>query len=164
MFWTVVFSIVLLYIVRHALQLLRYRALARATGLPYLIFPCSELNLLYQTVAETRLFPYVVNHWLPRGLADNFNASLFRFRWNVKDRMRKRFGGVYLVVTSSTLTCNVDDAAVASQICMARHSFPKPVDKYGRWKIANQQHIRRLMEDNKMHSRSMAPMSSRYVS
>lgn len=133
MFWSVVLSIVLLYIVRHVLQVFRYRALARATGLPYIVFPWSELNLLYQTVAETRLFPYLVNHWLPPGLADYFNASLFRFRWSVKDRMRKRFGGVYLVVTSSTLTCYVDDASVASQVCMARHSFPKPVEKYGKW-------------------------------
>lgn len=122
----------LFYIVHVVHGILRHRALARQIGLPYLIsFPASESNLLYQTIAETRLFPYVVNNWLPQWLADNINAGIFRFRWNVKDRMRKRFGGVYLEVTSGTLTCTVDDASVASQIFTARHTFLKPVEKYG---------------------------------
>lgn len=133
MFLSIIISVSLLYAFRVAFRVLRHRAIARKTGLPYIIFPVSEQNLLYQTVAETRLFPYVVNNWLPQALADYINATIFRFRWNVKDRMRKKYGGVYLVVTPSTLTCNVDDASVASQVCMARHSFPKPVEKYGKW-------------------------------
>ena len=133
MLWSGVAVLSLFYIIRVVLGILRHRALARETGLPYIIqFPASESNLLYQTVAETRLFPYVVNNWLPQWLADNINAGIFRFRWNVKDRMRKRLGGVYLEVTSGTLTCTVNDASVASQIFMARQTFLKPVEKYGK--------------------------------
>ncbi|EAU31858.1 predicted protein [Aspergillus terreus NIH2624] len=52
------------------------------------------------------------------------------FRWRIKNRQVKRYGGVYLVVTSKTVTCCVADAAVVSQIVNARNEFPKPIWQY----------------------------------
>lgn len=132
MFGLIVVALCFVYAARITLQLLRHRAIAREIGLPYMIFPVAEENILYQTIFETRLVPYLVNNWLSEDLADYINGSIYKCRWTVKDRLRTNYGGVYLTVTPGGLTCNISDAPVAHQVCGARHSFPKPVEKYGK--------------------------------
>ncbi|KAL2005169.1 hypothetical protein VTN00DRAFT_3019 [Thermoascus crustaceus] len=130
MFWSTIFALLLVYIVRLALCFLRHISLARETGLPYVLLPISEHSIAYLSLFETRFVPYVVNTWLPHGLADYINGSAFKHRWAVKDRLHKKYGGVYMLATPATLTCNVSDASVASQVCMDRRSFSKPVKQY----------------------------------
>lgn len=131
MFSLIICTLLVVYAIQLLLRLLHHRHLARATGLPYILFPVSEQNLSYMILSETKAFQYVVNHWLPLWLADYINASNFKTRWTAKNRMREQYGAVYIFVTPTTLTCNVSDASVVSQVCRARRSFPKPLHQYG---------------------------------
>lgn len=129
----VVSTLLVVYSIQLLLRLLHNRRLARSTGLPYILFPISEQSLFYIVLSEAKAFSYVVNHWLPLWLADYMNASNFKTRWTAKNRMREQYGGAYILVTPTTLTCNVSDASVVSQVCKARRSFPKPLHQYGEW-------------------------------
>jgi hypothetical protein len=132
MFWTALFGLLAVYVVRFGFGFFRQRSLARQTGLPYVLFPFSEQSVIYLSLFETRWVPYVVNRWFPRELADYIHGSVFKYRWTVKDRLCKKYGGVYLFATPATLICNISDTSDVSQVCMTRHSFPKPVQQYGR--------------------------------
>lgn len=105
--------------------------LARSTGLPYYIFPVSEVNVLWLGLLETRTFQNLVKNWLPTSLADYIYDSGFKFRWAVKDRLKRKYGGVHLIVTPGTVSCQVGDAGVIAQVCKQRQRFPKPTHQYG---------------------------------
>ncbi|KAI9039439.1 cytochrome P450 [Aspergillus affinis] len=104
--------------------------LARKTGLPYICLPISEFNVLLYPLFDTEQAPKFVNNWIPRWLADIINDNVINYRWAVRDRRVKELGPVSLVVTPTSLSCNVADAAVVSQICSERRKFPKPVWQY----------------------------------
>ncbi|KAL2859865.1 cytochrome P450 [Aspergillus lucknowensis] len=127
MLWGTVIAIPIIYTIARLTSLLRNRSLARRTKLPYILFPFFEANLFYITLFETRWFPYVVNRVLPQNLADHIHDSIFRDRWAAKDRMAKKYGGVYLYVTPGGISCNIGDADVVEQVCKSSHSFVKPV-------------------------------------
>ncbi|KAL4925351.1 cytochrome P450 [Aspergillus undulatus] len=137
MLWLYLLALPVIYTLNSITSLLHNRSLARKTNLPYIIWPFFEANLFYLALWGTRWFPYIVNQWLPESIADHVNDSVFRARWDVKDRMAKRYGGVYLYVTPGGISYNIADADVVSQICKARQNFVKPVkhleafDMYG---------------------------------
>ncbi|KAE8142664.1 cytochrome P450 [Aspergillus pseudotamarii] len=126
----IIFSLFISYIAYIGLCFLRHRNLARKIGLPYVSFPISSHNILFLSLFETRFVPYVINTWLPPKLADYIYSSAFKTRWAAKDRLHKRQGEVYMLITPSVSTCMVGDASVVSQICMSRHGFPKPLEQY----------------------------------
>lgn len=132
MFWLIITTLLAAYAARLAFCFHRNRTVARKTGLPYVLFPVPVQSIAYTIAFETRFVPYVVNTWLPHGLADYINGSVYKCRWTVKDRLSKKYGSVYLLVTPAKLTCHVSDASVISQIYAARRNFPKPVESYGR--------------------------------
>lgn len=74
-----------------------------------------------------------MKNWLPANLADYVYDSGFKFRWTVKDRLKRKYGGVYLIVTPGTVSCQVGDAGVIAQVCRQRQRFPKPSHQYGRF-------------------------------
>ncbi|KAE8324192.1 cytochrome P450 [Aspergillus sergii] len=127
----ILFSLFISYTAYLGLCFLRHRNLARKIGLPYVSFPISSHNILFLSLFETRFVPYVINTWLSPKLADFIYGSAFKTRWAAKDRLHRRHGGVYMLITPSVSTCMVCDASVASQICMSRHGFPKPIKQYG---------------------------------
>ncbi|KAL4940224.1 hypothetical protein BDV06DRAFT_224278 [Aspergillus oleicola] len=137
MLWLTLFAVPFAYTLNNLLSLLHNRSLARKIKLPYIIFPFFEANLFYLALWDSRWFSFIVNNWLPQALADLINDSVFRARWDVKDRMAKEYGGVFLYVTPGGISCNVSDADVVEQVCRARTSFVKPVkhleafDMYG---------------------------------
>lgn len=131
MMWMTILAVPALYGLHSFASLLHNRSLARKTKLPYIIFPVFEANLFYLALFGTRWFQYVIANWLPESLADHIHDSVFRNRWAVKDRMAKRYGGVYLYVTPGGISCNVADADVVEQVVKARHSFLKPVKHLG---------------------------------
>ncbi|KAE8146908.1 cytochrome P450 [Aspergillus avenaceus] len=113
-----------------ALSFCRLRDRAYKTKLPCISFPISGLNLFFLALFETRMVPYLVNACFSSSLVDHINNNVFKYRWTVKDRFCKRYGGVYMHVTPTTLTCMVSDATVAYQICTSRRSFTKPLHLY----------------------------------
>jgi hypothetical protein len=131
MMWITILAVPALYGLHSFTTLLHNRSLARKTKLPYILFPVFEANLLYLSLFGTRWFQYIISNWLPEGVADYIHDSVFRNRWAVKDRMAKRYGGVYLYVTPGGISCNVADADVVEQVVKARQSFLKPVKHLG---------------------------------
>ncbi|KNG88605.1 putative cytochrome P450 monooxygenase [Aspergillus nomiae NRRL 13137] len=127
----IIFSLFISYTAYLGLCLIQHRNRARKIGLPYVSFPISSHNLFFLSLFETRIVPYVINTWLPPKLADYIYDSGFKTRWMTKDRLHKRHGGVYMLITPAVSTCMVGDASVASQICMSRQGFPKPHKQYG---------------------------------
>ncbi|PLB52213.1 putative cytochrome P450 monooxygenase [Aspergillus steynii IBT 23096] len=111
-------------------QFLRNVRLAKKTGLPYICLPVSEFNILVLTIFGLEAIPNFINTWLPGWLADIVYDNAVNCRWTVRDRRAKKLGQVSLVVTPTTLSCNVADAAVVSQVCTERGMFPKPVWQY----------------------------------
>ncbi|KAF9890797.1 hypothetical protein FE257_005367 [Aspergillus nanangensis] len=130
MFTLFIAGLLVIYFTRLVFNFLHNLKLARDTGLPYLLYPISEHSLLYVILFETRVVPNLVRKWLPTRLSDYIFSSVLKYRWTVKDRLHKRHGDVYMLVTPGTLSCNVADAAVVSQICMARRSFEKPAKQF----------------------------------
>lgn len=128
----ILFSLFISYTAYLGLCFLRHWSLARKIGLPYVSFPISSHNILFLSLFETRFVPYVINTWLSPKLADFIYGSAFKTRWAARDRLHRRYGGVYMLITPSVSTCMVCDASVASQICMSRHGFPKPIKQYGK--------------------------------
>ncbi|KAL1869768.1 hypothetical protein Plec18167_007692 [Paecilomyces lecythidis] len=128
MLWATLIALPLIYVLNLSIRFLHNVELARKTNLPYILFPLFEANLLYIALFETKWFPYFLSKCTPEWIADYINDGIFKARWSVKDRMAKKYGGVYLYVTPGGISCNVGDADVVNQICKARHSFIKPVE------------------------------------
>lgn len=131
MMWKTIFAVPALYCLHSLISLLRNRSLARKTKLPYILFPVYEANLFYIALFGTRWFQFIISNWLPEGLADHIHDSMYRNRWAVKDRMAKRYGGVYLYVTPGGISCHVVDADIVEQVVRARQCFLKPVKHLG---------------------------------
>lgn len=132
MLWATLIALPLIYVLNLSIRFLHNVQLARKTNLPYILFPLFEANLLYIALFETKWFPYFLSKCTPEWIADYINDGIFKARWSVKDRMAKKYGGVYLYVTPGGISCNVGDADVVNQICKARHCFIKPVEHLGR--------------------------------
>ncbi|KAL4863008.1 hypothetical protein BDV12DRAFT_206841 [Aspergillus spectabilis] len=127
MIWLTLLTLPTLYTLSTITTLLRNRILARRTNLPYILFPIHEANLPYILLFETRWFPYILDNWLPETWADLIRDGVFRGRWTIKDRLAKRYGGVYLTVTPGGISCHVGDPSVVEQVCSDRRGFEKPV-------------------------------------
>lgn len=132
MYWlTLALVLLTLLAFRLLSNLLHNIRLARSTNLPYYIFPVSEVNILWLGLLETRTFQNLVKNWFPTILADYVYDSGFKFRWTVKDRLKRKYGGAYLIVTPGTVSCQVGDAGIIAQVCRQRQRFPKPSHQYG---------------------------------
>ncbi|KAL5000108.1 cytochrome P450 [Aspergillus recurvatus] len=127
--FTILLTTALIYIIHTALSLLSNLHLVRRTcpSLPRIIFPISEANLLYLSLFESRWFNHIRRHWLPTSVADYIADGAFRGRWDVRDRLARKHGGVYLSVTPGLVSCHVSDAEVVSQVVREREGFVKPI-------------------------------------
>ena len=127
-------SLLTLYIIHSLVCLLSNVRKARATGLPYLVLPISEFNLLHVLSFSTTTIPYLVNTYFPVWLTDIVYSNIINYRWTItRDRLVKKYGGIYLVATPGHLTCNVSDAEVVSHIYRSRGQFVKPTWQYGEY-------------------------------
>ncbi|KAL4876526.1 cytochrome P450 [Aspergillus karnatakaensis] len=127
MLWLTLLSLPTIYTLSTLTSFLKNLSLARKTNLPYTIFPVYEANLAYILLFETSWFPYVLNNLLPESWADILRDGAFRGRWSIKDRLARRYGGVYLTVTPGGISCHVGDAAVVDSVVRDRRGFEKPV-------------------------------------
>lgn len=130
MIWETIFGLSTIYCLSLLSQFLRNVRLAKSTRLPYICHPLSEFSIIHYTLFDTSFVPKFVNNCLPQWLADIINDNIITYRWTVRDRRAKQLGLVNMVVTPTTLSCNVADATVVSQVCVERRMFPKPVWQY----------------------------------
>ncbi|GFF25645.1 hypothetical protein IFM61606_09508 [Aspergillus udagawae] len=119
--WTITTTTILIFtlllpLLRTLSSFLRNLNLARKIKLPYTVFPIYEANLLYISLFESRWFRHIINTYVPGYLRDYIYNGSFRGRWAVKDRLKRRHGGVYLSVSPGGISCHVADADVVSQV------------------------------------------------
>ncbi|KAL4749778.1 hypothetical protein BDW72DRAFT_213844 [Aspergillus terricola var. indicus] len=127
--FTIPLATALIYITHSAFSFLSnlHVVCKTCSSLPRVLFPVSEANLLYIALFESRWFNHIRRQWLPTGIADYIADGAFRGRWDVKDRLARKYGGVYHSVTPGLISCHVGDAEVASQVVKERRGFVKPV-------------------------------------
>ncbi|KAL3430294.1 cytochrome P450 [Aspergillus tetrazonus] len=138
--FTIPLATALIYITHSAFSFLsNLRLVCKiCPSLPRVLFPVSEVNLLYLALFESRWFNHIRRYWLPTSIADYIADAAFRGRWDVKDRLARKYGGVYLSVAPGLISCHVGDAEVVSQVVKERKGFVKPVkhleafEMYGR--------------------------------
>lgn len=126
-------SLLTLYAIHSLVCLLSNVRKARATGLPYLVLPISEFNMFNILSFSTTTIPYLVSTYFPAWLADILYSNVVSYRWTTRDRLVKKYGGVYLAVTPGNLTCNISDAEVVAHIYRSRRQFVKPAWQYGEY-------------------------------
>lgn len=104
---------------------------ARASGLPYMVMPYSENNDINTMSFSSNALPRLTRKYLPDWLADIVQFNVLSTRWMVRDRMFKKLGRVFLIVTPGDLNCHIADAAIASHIYRSRQQFTKATQLYG---------------------------------
>lgn len=105
---------------------------ARTSGLPYMIMPYSENNFLNNLISSTERFSRVTRRYLPRSMAEKVLFNALSSRWMLRDRMFRKLGRIFLIVSPGSLTCHVADAAVASHIYRSRQQFGKAAEVYSK--------------------------------
>jgi hypothetical protein len=109
-----------------ATSLLKNRRLAIASGLPYVLVPYLEINILFGILARTPLFPLIVDRLLPERWTGwkRFVRPDWRFKGGYEGTHGER-GDVLLVVSPGGIVCNVADAGVAREVLRGRGEFVK---------------------------------------
>lgn len=103
---------------------------ARASGLPYMVMPYSENNIINVLCLSSETLPRLARRYLPAWLADRVQFNTISCRWTVRDRMFKKLGRVFLIVSPGGLNCHIADAEVASHIYRTRQQFVKQTRVY----------------------------------
>ncbi|KAL8857109.1 MAG: hypothetical protein Q9178_006285 [Gyalolechia marmorata] len=104
-------------------------AAAKATGLPYVVLPWSNLNLPW-LILRPFLLPYL--NKLPIRDALWFRLLSVDWPWHEQYSIFHRLGSDnFLYVSPVRNYFNTADAAVIDQITRRRNDFPKPIEVYG---------------------------------
>ncbi|KAJ4304334.1 hypothetical protein N0V88_001947 [Collariella sp. IMI 366227] len=113
-------------IISSVLSLLKNRRLAIASGLPYVLVPYFEINIVCGILARTPLFPLVADRLLPERWTrwKRFVRPDWRFRGGYEKTHGEK-GDVLLVVSPGGIVCNIADAGVAFEVLQARGKFVK---------------------------------------
>jgi hypothetical protein len=113
-------------IVSSILSLLKNRRLAIVSGLPYVLVPYFEINIICGLLARTPISPLVVDRLLPDRWTrwKRFVRPDWRFRGGY-DQTHGEKGDVLLVVSPGGIVCNIADAAVAHEVLQRRNEFVK---------------------------------------
>ncbi|KAL8772171.1 MAG: hypothetical protein Q9209_002606 [Squamulea sp. 1 TL-2023] len=103
-------------------------AAAKATGLPYVVLPWSNLNLPW-LILRPILLPYLKK--LPIQDKLWFKLLSVDWPWDQQYTIFQRLGSDnFLYVSPSRNYFNTADAAVIDQITRRRNDFPKPIEVY----------------------------------
>ena len=110
-----------LFISHVARLILNYR-LARKTGLPIYITPFNPTNVVWVTFSgiSRPLFAKI----LPRFLYERFVVTCFGWEFYERNRINKKLGRVFMLVTPGKNEMWVADAAIAEQVMSRRKDFP----------------------------------------
>lgn len=128
---------------------------AKATGLPYVVLPWSNLNFPW-IVLRPMLQPYLDK--LPIRDALWFKLLSVDWPWQQQYAVFQRLhADNFLYVSSSHNYFNTADAAVIDQITRRRHDFPKPTEVYGALEIYGQNVVSTEGNLWKHHRKTVSP-------
>lgn len=124
-------SLVLLFLYK-TVNLWRYVRQAKATGLPYVITPVLETEIV--GFLMTPILRYVYEDHLDRGQGWPRWCRFIIKDWSWEDKRiaHDEFGDVFLCVSPEGIICYAADAAMGWDIMNRRYDFTKPPDKYSK--------------------------------
>jgi|SRR5436190_769952 hypothetical protein len=118
------------FVVYSLASLFRYVRSAQATGLPYVVVPFLETEIIPQL-----LTPFLRNFYLNhldkgKGWPRWCRFMIRDWTWEDKRRAFEEYDDVFLVVSPRGIICYCADAAMAFDVMNRRYDFTKPRDKY----------------------------------
>ncbi|KAL8692214.1 MAG: hypothetical protein Q9218_002714 [Villophora microphyllina] len=124
-----VFGLFLLYILNSCWCLYRNIATAKATGIPYIVIPWNNLNLVW-LIARPVLLPYLKR--LPIHDSLWFALLSVDWPWHEQYTIFQKLGcDNFMTVSPAKNHFHTADAAVIDQVTRRRNDFPKPIEVYG---------------------------------
>lgn len=111
-------------------SLFRYVRSAKRTGLPYVIVPFLETEIISQLL--TPFLRNVYLNYLDKGHGwPRWCRFMIRdWSWEDKRRAHDEYGDVFLAVSPQGIICYCADAGMAFDVMNRRYDFTKPRDKY----------------------------------
>jgi hypothetical protein len=124
--------LILLPVLRKLVNLAKYINQAKRTGLPYVIVPILESELLAKL--STPILRKIYRDRLTRneGWPRWCRFSTMDWAWEDKRRAHEENGDVFLVVSPKGIICYTADAHMCWDVLQRRHEFTKPKERYGR--------------------------------
>ncbi|KAL1623921.1 hypothetical protein SLS56_008116 [Neofusicoccum ribis] len=111
-------------------NLIRYVRQARTTGLPYVITPVLETEVI--GLIATPILRKAYNDYLNKdqGWPRWCRFMIKDWSWEDKRRAHDEYGDVFLCVSAEGIICYTADAAMGWDVMNRRNDFTKPRDKY----------------------------------
>lgn len=111
-------------------RLFRYIRRAKLTGIPYMVTPILETEIL--GFIATPILRYVYNRRLHEGQGwPRWCRFMIKdWAWEDKRRAHDEYGDVFLCVSPEGMICYSADAAMGWDVMNRRYDFTKPPDKY----------------------------------
>lgn len=120
-----VFTAVTGYAISCIFGLARNILIARSTGLPYLIYPIHERNMIYGIITAIPAVQKWVDTWKNEEWRDWWNAGPYPTKWKAR-KAYARWGTMYLRVAPGGIVLECADAKAIDEIMSHRERFPKP--------------------------------------
>ena len=119
-----------LLILYKVINLYRYRREAKLTGLPYVITPFLETEIV--ALLATPLLRRLYHKHLDRGTGWPAWCRFFIKDWQWEDKRlaHEAYGDTFLCVSPEGIICYTADASIAWDVMNRRNDFTKPRDKY----------------------------------
>ncbi|KAF4540642.1 Cytochrome P450 oxidoreductase [Lasiodiplodia theobromae] len=113
-----------------AVRLFRYIRRAKLTGIPYVVTPILETEIL--GFIATPILRHVYNRRLHEGQGwPRWCRFMIKdWAWEDKRRAHDEYGDVFLCVSPEGIICYSADAAMGWDVMNRRYDFTKPPDKY----------------------------------
>ncbi|KAH7034013.1 hypothetical protein B0J12DRAFT_744644 [Macrophomina phaseolina] len=128
--WHAVATTSLLVLLYKVANLACYVRAAKTTGLPYVITPVLETEIL--GFMATPILRWWYNNHLDKGEGwPRWCRFMIKdWSWEDKRRAHDEFGDVFLCVSPEGIMCYTADAAMGWDVMNRRNDFTKPPDKY----------------------------------
>ncbi|KAI2621580.1 putative cytochrome P450 oxidoreductase [Xylaria nigripes] len=118
------------FIVYNLTSLFRYVRSAKSTGLPYVVVPFLETEVISQLLS-TLLRALYINHLdQGKGWPKWCRFMIRDWTWEDKRRAFEEYGDIFLAVSPQGIICYCADADMAFDVMNRRYDFTKPRDKY----------------------------------
>ncbi|KAF1847374.1 putative cytochrome P450 oxidoreductase [Cucurbitaria berberidis CBS 394.84] len=127
---TTVGILVISFVAYNCLKLKRLVHSAKSTGLPYVIVPFLETEVLSQLVTPLLRNYYLTHLEKGEGWPRWCRFMIKDWTWEDKRRAFQDHGDVFLAVSPQGIICYCADANMAFDVMNRRYDFIKPRDKY----------------------------------
>ncbi|KAF7958417.1 hypothetical protein EAE96_001965 [Botrytis aclada] len=154
-------SILVLWISNACLSLNRNIAIAKTTGLPYIVSPINGIAGFLWTGIHDIVFsvlkclPYSQNWLYPMIIYLDPHRG-----WHYSQELRERHGEAFLIISPGQIYLSVGNADTIYQMSIRRNHFQKPIEVYGIVDLYGKNILTTEKEEWKRHKKVVAPAFS----